>query len=263
VSAAFIVDAHAHTGAVSLFFSPESGAAELLARMDALDIQCCLNAGDWTYLMQGGREGLELLRREHEASAGRLLYLGVFDPRRGRESLRELEEACRRPGLAGIKIHPTFHRTPAESPGYEPLWRFAEEHELTVLAHSWSSSEHNPAQALSLPGRFESWVRRHPGVRLVLAHAGGRGDGRAEAVRLAREHPQVYLDLAGDIFCHRLIETLSAAVPPNKLLFGSDFPWLDPRANLSRVLLAEVPLEAKRRILRDNAQEAYQLNLPG
>jgi predicted TIM-barrel fold metal-dependent hydrolase len=261
VNGPFIVDAHAHTGAMSMFFCPESGAAELLARMDALDIQCSLNAGSWTYLMQGGREALESLRREHQASGGRLLYLGVFDPRRGREALRELEEACRWPGMAGIKIHPTFHRTPAESAGYEPLWRFAEEHELTVLAHSWSSSEHNPAQALSQPGRFETWVRRHPGVRLVLAHAGGRGDGRAAAVRLAREHAQVYLDLAGDIFCYHLLETLCAEVPPNKLLFGSDFPWLDPRANLSRVLLADIPEEAKRRILRDNAQEAYQLNL--
>jgi predicted TIM-barrel fold metal-dependent hydrolase len=261
LSAPFIVDAHAHTGAMSLFFSPESGAGQLLARMDGLGIQCCLNAGGWTYLLQGGREGLEELGREHEASGGRLLYLGVFDPRRGREALLELEEACRRPGLAGIKIHPTFHRTPAESPGYESLWRFAEEHDLTVLSHSWSSSEHNPAQALSLPGRFEAWVRRHPAVRLVLAHAGGRGDGRAQAVRLAREHPSVYLDLAGDVFCYRLVESLCGELPPNKLLFGSDFPWLDPRANLTRILLADITAEAKRRILRDNAQEAYKLNL--
>ena len=261
MSAPFIVDAHAHTGAMGLFFSPESGAGELLARMDGLGIQCCLNAGGWTYLLQGGREGLEELGREHEASGGRLLYLGVFDPRRGREALLELEEACRRPGLAGIKIHPTFHRTPAESPGYESLWRFAEEHDLTVLSHSWSSSEHNPAQALSLPGRFEAWVRRHPAVRLVLAHAGGRGDGRAQAVRLAREHPSVYLDLAGDVFCYRLVESLCGELPPNKLLFGSDFPWLDPRANLTRILLADITAEAKRRILRDNAQEAYKLNL--
>jgi len=263
VSGPFIVDAHAHTGAMGLFFCPESGAAELLARMDRLDIQCSLNAGSWTYLMGGGGEELEGMRREHEASGGRLLYLGVYDPRRGREALRELDQACRRPGLAGIKIHPTFHRTPAESPGYDALWRFAEEHDLTVLSHSWSSSGHNPAQALSLPGRFEVWVRRHPGVRLVLAHAGGRGDGRADAVRLAREHRNVYLDLAGDIFCYRLVESLSGQLPPNKLLFGSDFPWLDPRANLSRILMAEIPAEAKRRILRDNAQEAYQLNLSG
>jgi predicted TIM-barrel fold metal-dependent hydrolase len=263
VNGPFIVDAHAHTGAMGLFFTPESGADALLARMDRLDIRCCLNAGSWAYLMEGGRKELEALRREHEASRGRLLYLGVFDPRRGKEALRELEDACRRPGLAGIKIHPTFHRTPAESPAYEALWRFAEEHDLTVLTHSWSSSEHNPAQALSLPGRFAAWVRRYGDVRLVLAHAGGRGDGRAEAVRLAREHPNVYLDLAGDIFCYRLLETLSAELPPNKLLFGSDFPWLDPRANLSRILLADITAEAKRRILRDNAQEAYQLNLSG
>jgi hypothetical protein len=213
--------------------------------------------------MEGGGEELEARRREHEVSGGRLLYLGVFDPRRGREAVRELEQACRRPGLAGIKIHPSFHRTPAESSGYEALWRFAEEHDLTVLSHSWSSSEHNPAQALSLPGRFAVWVRRHPGVRLVLAHAGGRGDGRSEAVRLAREHRNVYLDLAGDIFCYRLVESLCDALPSNKLLFGSDFPWLDPRANLSRILLAEISAEDKRRILRDNALEAYQLNLPG
>ena len=49
--------------------------------------------------------------------------------------------------------------------------------------------------------------------------------------------------------------------PPSKLLFGSDFPWLDPRANLGRILQAQVPSSARRRILRDNALEAYQLDL--
>jgi predicted TIM-barrel fold metal-dependent hydrolase len=261
MSAPFIVDAHAHTGDMSLFFCPESSARDLLSRMDRLAIQCSINAGSWTGLMQGGMGELEASRREYEQSQGRIFYLGPFDPRRGARALRELEQACREPGLAGIKIHPSFHRTAAEDPLYEPLWRFAEEHDLTVMSHSWSSSERNPAQVLSLPRRFESWVRRHPAVRLVLAHAGGRGDGRAEAVRLAREHPGVYLDLAGDIFCFRLLEQLAGEVPAGKLLFGSDFPWLDPRANLSRVLCAEVPAELKRRILRDNALEAYKLKV--
>ena len=55
------------------------------------------------------------------------------------------------------------------------------------------------------------------------------------------------------------LQDLVSALPPNKLLFGSDFPWLDPRCNLTRVLLAEIPVEAKLRILRDNAVEAYSL----
>jgi len=259
MSEPFIIDAHAHTGAMNLFFSPESSARQLLARMDRQGIRCCVNAGGWTYLLMGGREGLEELRREHLESQGRIFYLGVYDPRRGREALAELKQARLWPGFAGIKIHPSFHRTPAEDPAYEPVWSFAAEHDLTVMSHSWSVSDYNPVQVLSLPRRFEGWVRRYPGVRFVLAHAGGRGNGRADAVRMARELPNVYLDLAGDVFCFRLLEGLEREVPAGKLLFGSDFPWLDPRANLSRVLLAGVSTETKRRILRDNALEAYRL----
>jgi predicted TIM-barrel fold metal-dependent hydrolase len=207
----------------------------------------------------GGMEGLETLRREHGKSQGRIFYLGVYDPRGGKEALAELEEARRREGFAGIKIHPSFHRTPAEDPSYEAVWSFAADHGLTIMSHSWSSSDYNPVQVLSLPGRFEAWVRRFPSVRFVLAHAGGRGDGRADAVRMAGAYPNVYLDFAGDVFCSRLLEHLDRQVPRDRLLFGSDFPWLDPRANLSRVFLADIPTEAKRRILRDNALEAYRL----
>jgi len=93
----------------------------------------------------------------------------------------------------------------------------------------------------------------------VLSHAGGHGNGRADAVRMARELPNVYLDLAGEMFCFQLLDHLDREVPAGKLLFGSDFPWLDPRANLTRVFLAGISTEAKRWILRDNALAAYRL----
>ena len=163
------------------------------------------------------------------------------------------------PGFVGLKIHPSFHGVPAEDPSYEPAWRFAGEHDLTILTHSWSVSDYNPVQRLSTPERFEKYVRRFPTVRLVLGHAGGRGTGRHAAVRMANEHPNVYLDIAGDIFDYRLIESLVESVPVEKILFGSDFPWLDPRANLSRVLLAEIDVAAKMKILRDNAMRVYRL----
>jgi predicted TIM-barrel fold metal-dependent hydrolase len=78
---------------------------------------------------------------------------------------------------------------------------------------------------------------------------------------MANEHPHVFLDFAGDVFCHELIDQLVQSVPAEKILFGSDFPWVDPRANLSRVLLTDVEDSVKSKILRGNAIRVYRLGV--
>lgn len=259
MNGAFIVDAHAHLGLPGLFFSPESSAEHLLRTMDRHCIQSAILACDQIMLYEGPQAGLSALRQTYEESQGRLWYLGVFDPRRPEESLHALKRAAAWPGFAGLKLHPSFHHTWADDPAYEQAWQFAAEHDLAILTHSWSVSDYNPVQRYSTPERFEGYVRRFPQVRLVLGHAGGRGPGRHEAVRMANEYPNVFLDFAGDIYCHRLIETLVESVSAEKILFGSDFPWMDPRANLSRVLLADVDEDVKRRILRLNALDVYRI----
>jgi predicted TIM-barrel fold metal-dependent hydrolase len=260
LSGAFIVDAHLHTGEHGPFFAPESGGSRLRALMDRLGIERAVLAGSWAALTRGGEAAHEAMRREHEESGGRIRYLGVFDAREPADSLRLLEKVKAWPGFQGIKIHPSFHKVPAEDPSYERVWSFADDNDLTILAHTWSPSDYNPVQALSLPSRYERHVRAHPEVRFVMAHCGGRSSGRAEALRMANAYPRVFLDLAGDIFCLRLLETLCAAVPEDRIIFGSDYPWLDPRANLSRVLLADVPDSWKKMVLRDNAIRAYGLS---
>ncbi len=256
---AFIVDAHAHVGPPGLFFAPETGPDQLLRIMDRLSVQAAIVACDQITLYEGAQGGISALRCLHEQSRGRLYYLGVFDPSNSEKCLHALKEAVAWPGFAGLKLHPSFHRTGADDPVYGQAWQFAAEHDLAILAHTWSISDYNPVQRYSTPERFEAYVRRFPQVRFVLGHAGGRGSGRREAVRMAKVYPNVFLDFAGDIYCYRLIEMLVQSVPAEKILFGSDFPWMDPRANLLRVLLAEVEEEVKRRILWRNALDVYRI----
>jgi len=253
-----IIDAHLHIGQPGVFFSPENSPEHLLETMDRLGVSHAVFT-DHVSITEGCGATLPALREISERSGGRLHYLAVFSPHRASECLAAMERATSWPGFAGVKIHPSFHRVPAEDPRYEPAWRFAAEHGLPILTHSWSASDYNPVQQLSTPARFEPLVGRFPSVRFVLGHAGGRGAGRHEAARMANQYASVYLDFAGDIFCYRLIETLAATVPVEKILFGSDYPWLDPRANLTRVLLAEVDATVKLRILRDNAARVYRI----
>jgi len=258
VSDAFIIDAHCHVDAIGCFFAPESGPESLLAVMDRLGVAaavCC----DHQTVYEGCGAGLDAHRELFQRSGGRVHYLGVFHPQRSAECLAALAQARDWAGFVGLKIHPSIHGAPAEDPAYEPAWRFAADNELPILAHTWSVSDYNPVQRLSMPERFERYVREFANVRLVLGHAGGRGAGRTEAVRMANAYGNVYLDFAGDIFDHRLIEKLAASVAPDKILFGSDYPWLDPRANLTRTLLADVSGDVKLKILRENAARVYGL----
>jgi predicted TIM-barrel fold metal-dependent hydrolase len=254
----FIIDAHAHTGYPNQFFSPEIDAASLLKRMDKYHIQYAINLCSMRSLMGDLERELDKAAEEFESSGGRIFYLGFFSPKR-RVDLKLFEEALLRPGFKGIKIHPSFNGVSADDDAYDAVWEFAARMDLPIVAHTWSVSSYNPVQVLSTPEKFERFAKKYDSVRFVLGHSGGRGEGRRQAVRMAREYKNVYMDFGGDIYCYRYFEQLAQELPENKILFGSDYPWIDCRSHLSRVYLADISTQLKRRILRDNALEVYRL----
>jgi uncharacterized protein len=259
VREAFIVDAHVHTGYLNVFFSPEVDAKSLLARMDRLSIQYSLNLGSSRNLLASSAAEMEKAQAQFEESGMRLFYCGYFDPHRPRDDLSILDRAARASGFKGIKIHPSFARVPADDAGYEAVWQFAEERGLPIVSHSWSASTYNPAQAFSMPEKFERFVEKYPSVRFVLGHAGGRGEGRGQAIRMARQSPNVFMDVSGDIMDRHFLEHMVRENVEQRVLFGSDYPWLDQRAHLCSVFLADIPTEAKGKILRENALRVFDL----
>jgi hypothetical protein len=260
MSNGFFIDAHLHIGHIGAFFAPLVQQKDLLLAMDNAGIShsICM---DHLTVFEGAGAGLEPLRDLFETSGRRVYYLGTFDPRRASACVDALKQAKDWPGFVGLKLHPSMHGVPADDPVYEQAWRFAADHNLAIMSHSWSASSYNPVQFLSTPERFEVQIRKFPQVHFVLGHAGGRGTGRHDAVRMANEYPCVYLDIAGDIFDYRLLEKLVQSVPVEKILYGSDFPWMDPRSRLSHVLLADIEDSIKGKILRGNAIRVYRLGV--
>ncbi len=259
MSGAFIVDTHVHTGAPNVFYSPEIDARHLLARMDGLGIRFSVNLGSARNFLQASAAEMEKAQAEFEESGGRIFFCGYFDPRRSADDIAVLSKAARSSGFKGIKIHPSFAKVPADDPRYDAVWRFASERGLPIVSHTWSASSYNPVQVLSTPERFEPCVQKYPGVRFVLGHAGGRGDGRRQAIRMARQYASVSMDISGDIMDRHFLEQMVREGIGGKVLFGSDYPWLDQRAHLASVYLADIPVEARRLILRDNGLAVFGL----
>jgi len=254
----FIIDAHAHTGYPNLFFSPEIDASSLLRRMDQFHIQYAINLCSMRSLVGDQQGELEKAVQEFLNSGKRIFYLGFFSPKR-KDDLGLLEKASTLPGFKGIKIHPSFNGVSADDDAYDAVWEFAANLDLPIVAHTWSVSSYNPVQILSTPEKFERFVKKYSSVRFVLGHSGGRGEGRLQAIRMAREYDNVYMDFGGDIYCFQYFEQMAEDLPENKVLFGSDYPWIDCRSHLTRVYLANISTQLKRRILRDNALEVYRL----
>lgn len=250
-----IIDAHCHLGSAPQFHVPDVSWQAMLRLMDQLGIDRAICSH--LAMLSGDRDwGWEESLEAHRKSRGRILLYTVFNPVEA-GSLDFVRSSAQHKACVGIKIHPSIHRCPADDPRYRPVWEFAAEKDLPILAHSWCASETNPTQRFSQPGLFETYAREYPAVRLILGHAGGRYEGHLAAAALAKTCPNVYLDLAGDSHAQGLVEYLVEQVGSTRILFGSDITWIDPRTQLGRIFDASIRPEQKEDILWANAMAVF------
>jgi len=255
-----IVDAHIHVGdwgrnLLTHGWEPRS----IVRLMDRLGISRAYSMHhDW--FIGRPSEARSASIRTYEESGGRIPFLVVYNPNKDTESIAIMDACLEHPGFIGVKIHPSWHGVPADDRRYDNAWAFARQNRLPIISHTWSESD-NHVQRLSLPRLFEAHIDAHRDVPFVAAHCGGCGAGRAEAIRLAREYPNVYLDISGDIFSLGLLPELVESVGAVRVIFGSDQPWVDARATLTRVILSEISEDDKRLVLGENALRIFEPHL--
>jgi predicted TIM-barrel fold metal-dependent hydrolase len=256
--APFIIDAHTHSGPNGRFPVPDEDfePADWLRFMDRRAVErLCLVPMESLHDPEAGPGSLTAGLRA--GAGGRISYLEVFHPQAGPEHLLRIEASLRDPDCVGVKLHPSFHEVSADDERYEPVYELAERLGVPLLTHSWDVSATNPRQELSHPDRFRPHLRLHPRTRLVLGHAGGRPGALEAVVGLCRDFAGVSVDLAGDYFDSGLVECLVTRLGADRVLYGSDMNWLDPRANLAAVLAADISDEDALAILRVNAARMY------
>ncbi len=255
----YIVDAHMHLGQDAALYRRDTGFEALLSAMGAFGIRRAYSS-HYLWIYSRFKDAVRASVEGWERSEGSVPFLGVYNPMMEKESLGSFDECLKHEGFIGIKIHPSQHRLPADDPRYGPVWEYARSNRLPILSHTWSITE-NPVQRFSVPHLFERYIEEYPEVSFIMGHGGGRGQGRKEAAALARKHPNVFMDIAGDIFCLDLIAKTVEALGAEKLLFGTDWPWFDARVYLPRVLLAPVTDEDKALILGLNALRIFEPEL--
>jgi predicted TIM-barrel fold metal-dependent hydrolase len=151
---------------------------------------------------------------EAERSGGRLFAFARLDP--NDDPLAELERALER-GARGIKLHPRAEQFTLDHPALEPVFALAGERRLPVMVHA----------GRGIPALGRNAVEactRHPGMRLILAHAGI--SDLAWIWRVSGDHPNLFFDTSW--WAPSDVQALFALVAPGQILMASDAPYGSP-----------------------------------
>ena len=131
-----------------------------------------------------------------------------------------------------IKIHPNLACCKLDDRRMKGIYRFAVERKLFVLVHTWLDNDDYGNQDL-----FAAVAKDYPDIRWIMGHSGGPFGG-VHAVELAQKVTNIYLDLTLSIAPARQIEFFVKEVGADRVMFGTDNPFIDPRPQVGRLCLA-------------------------
>ena len=100
---------------------------------------------------------------------------------------------------------------------------------------------------------------RFPNANFVAGHSGNIEPYRAQAIAVARAHPNVFLETCSTFRTPGVIEELVASAGVERVLFGSDIPLMDPRPQLGKIITAHISHRDKQQILGCNARRLLHL----
>jgi uncharacterized protein len=235
-----VIDAHVHIFSIGQYADP--GSLINLANQAGIDILCCSSFASIKY---GMVEGNEQVRAAMERYPARIFgYANVPSADLGAEAVDEIETRLADDGFRGLGEIITYtygDQAEATSENWLELYRQAVRHRVPILAHQKTAALEFIAQAV-------------PDAVILMAHMGNgdrEGDWR-EAIRAARRHSNLYLETCSSTVDVGLIETAVETVGPERVVFGSDLPLLNPHVQLAKVTGARIDDDAKRMILGGN-----------
>ena len=177
---------------------------------------------------------------------GQLAYL-VADPNDLDTTRAHLDRWLGAPGVVGVKVHCHYAACPTASDKVRALFRVLAEYGRPVKIHN---------MGIGWEAAITAIAREHRKLPIVIAHAGlGVPSATAAAVVASAEH--VYVELSSSLADIRECRLLVAALPPERLLFGSDAPLMDPGFVLGTYQDLGLAPEALMRVLWDNTVSVF------
>ncbi len=188
--------------------------------------------------------------------------LAGVDPTRGMQSLRDLEYAVKEYGFVGAHLYPHWFGLPPDHARYYPIYAKCCELEIPIMMQVGHCLRYQRERILPSVGRpitLDQIAIDFPELVLIGIHLGY--PWTEEMISVAWKHENVYI--GSDAYAPRhwpesfvhFINTWGK----DKVLFGTDWPVIDPERAVTEIDTLELRPESKQKFLRDTALRLFRL----
>jgi len=192
--------------------------------------------------------------------AGKFIGFASVDPESS-HARAELNRAREQLKLRGLKLNPSLQEFDPASTAALGVYEEAERLGMPIIFHTGITFSNRFSIKYSQPLIFDDIARKHPKLKICLAHMGW--PWLWDAVTVAIRNPNVYLDTAGT-YAGTPVENLrqiTSVVPPrvientlgDRLMFGSDYPRIEMNKMFAAVSNIPVREDVLESILGENA----------
>jgi len=244
-----IIDFHAHLGPYFNMHIPRNSADEMVAMMDLCGIDKTVfssTPGISSDIVLGNDMMLESIR----AHRGRLYGACVVNGHYPELSVDELTRCFSEDAdVKIIKLHPFLNSCKMTDRSLKGVYEFASERRLFILVHTWLDNDSYGSQDM-----FAEVAKDYPDAYFLMGHSGGPFGSR-HAVEIAETLPNVFLDLTLSMIPARQVEFFVREIGADRVIFGTDNPFIDPRPQIGRLCLADIAQDDRVKIMGGNVRK--------
>lgn len=186
----------------------------------------------------------------------RIYSLGSLNPLCG--NIKNEAKRLREAGIRGVKIHPDYMGPTIDDDCYAPIFSACIDNGLFVVTHSgWDFI--SPDFIHCSPERIVKVMKKFPDLKLVAAHMGANMQWDEVEANLVGKN--IWFDtslvpISGltPEQCERIIKNHD----PDKILFGSDFPWCSMKKSVEFIKSLNISPELRAKIYSENALKLFE-----
>jgi uncharacterized protein len=188
--------------------------------------------------------------------------LAGIDPFRGMQGLRDLEHAVKKLQFVGAHLYPHWFGLAPDHAKYYPYYAKCCELNIPIMmqvGHNLVYSRERRLPSVGRPISLDQVAIDFPELVLIGIHIGIPWTD--EMISMCWKHENVYA--AGDAYAPKhwpkSFVHYANTYGSHKILFGTDWPVIDPERAVQEVEALNFRPQAKAALMRDNARHVFRL----